>query len=76
MDYDDDVLVCQSCGTVLEDVSFQDNDFTSAPRNIEYYVKTKETRIGKVGIVCMITSNRLVLMLFYSIPGRKNMSTK
>ncbi|CAO3613253.1 unnamed protein product [Mucor fragilis] len=47
VDYDDDVLVCQSCGTVLEDVSFQDNDFTSAPRNIEYYVKTKETRIGK-----------------------------
>lgn len=47
VDYDDDVLVCQSCGTVLEDVSFQDDNFTSASKNIEYFVKTKKTQTGK-----------------------------
>ncbi|GAN06517.1 hypothetical protein MAM1_0126d06001 [Mucor ambiguus] len=47
VDYDDDVLVCQSCGTVLEDVSFQDNNFSSAPENIEYFVKTKKVQTGK-----------------------------
>ncbi|KAL9548372.1 hypothetical protein MBANPS3_005718 [Mucor bainieri] len=47
VNYDDDILVCQSCGAVLEDVSFQDNDFTTVSKNIEYFVKTKKAQPGK-----------------------------
>ncbi|KAK4520646.1 phosphatidylinositol synthase 1 (CDP-alcohol phosphatidyltransferase1) [Mucor velutinosus] len=45
--HDDDVLACQSCGAVLEDAFFQDNNFTSASNNIEYFVKTKKAQTGK-----------------------------
>lgn len=68
VDYKDNVLLCQSCGAVLEDVPSQDNNFISAPRNIEYNVKTKKNCMGKLRVVCMVTTNYVVLMLFCSIP--------
>ncbi|CAO0792602.1 unnamed protein product [Mucor circinelloides] len=47
VDYDDDVLVCQSCGTVLEDSTFQHSDFTSTSQNIAYFSGTKKAQTGK-----------------------------
>ncbi|KAF1806152.1 hypothetical protein FB192DRAFT_1431595 [Mucor lusitanicus] len=41
------MLVCQSCGTVLEDVQFQDDIFTSAASNTAYFVKKKKNQAGK-----------------------------
>ncbi|KAI8639216.1 hypothetical protein BD408DRAFT_446155 [Parasitella parasitica] len=47
IDSDEGVTVCASCGTVIDDSVFQDNDFSYTQTNSEYLQPKTKTRTGK-----------------------------